>query len=345
MAQVATLKPSRTKGKGFARQWAEAGLPPLVGGLLIMVAIIGLIGSAMKNLGPHDIQVGLVGPEPAVQQIAGEFGSQAPGAFQFTTYNSEDTARAALDSRSVDGVLVMGTGNGPRLILSGAAGDGVTGAIIGAFTSAFKAAGQTVAVETVHPFAAGDPHGLILFFVVVATLIAALAVQAVLNTRSDLGLGARLGVLVVFAVLAPIVGMGLAAWIADGYGSGFWTATGLLALATAAVASVIAGTARWFGAVGVGLAALVVVLLDLVTSGGPVGSQLLPDAYRWLAPVMPAGQLYSALRGALYFDNAGLGVPVAVLSAWLAGGLLLMLLAELVARRSRPVATVVAPPR
>jgi hypothetical protein len=50
---------------------------------------------------------------------------------------------------------------------------------------------------------------------------------------------------------------------------------------------------------------------------------------------MPAGQLYSAVRGALYFDNAGLGMPIAVLTAWLAGGLVLMVLGELVARRSR----------
>ena len=97
----------------------------------------------------------------------------------------------------------------------------------------------------------------------------------------------------------------------------------------------MAGSARLLGTAGVGLAALIVVLLDLVASGGPIGSQLLPDFYRWLAPGMPAGQLYSALRGALYFDNAGLGMPIAVLCAWLAGGLVLMVLGELVARRSR----------
>jgi hypothetical protein len=88
------------------------------------------------------------------------------------------------------------------------------------------------------------------------------------------------------------------------------------------------------GRPGIGLAALIVVLLDLVCSGGPIGSQLLPDAYRWLAPGMPAGQLYSALRGALYFDGAGLAEPFGVLSLWLLGGLILMVLGQLVRRRS-----------
>jgi hypothetical protein len=245
-----------------------------------------------------------------------------------------DAARAAIDARSVDGVLVLGAG-GPRLIVAGAAGDTVTGVITGALTNAFRAQRQTLTVETVRPFASGDAHGLILFFVVLAVVISTLVAQALVGLRGDIGLRARLVTLVVYAALAPLVGMGTAAWIADGYGSGFWTAAGLIALASAAIGAVVAGSARLLGTAGVGLAALLVVLLDLVASGGPIGSQLLPDFYRWLAPAMPAGQLYSAVRGALYFDNAGLGMPIAVLSAWLAGGLVLMVLGELVARRSR----------
>ena len=335
MAQVVTLTDSRTPGQvGVGRRTAEAILRPLLGGLLLLLALIGLIGTAIKSPQPHDIQVGLVGPAPAVQQISRGFESKAPGAFRFTSYGSVDAARAAIDSRSADGVLVLGTG-GPRLIVAGAAGDGVTGVITGALTNTFRAQGQAVSVETVHPFASGDAHGLILFFVVLAVVISTLVAQALVGLRSDTGFRARLIALVVYASLSPLVGMGTAAWIAGGYGSGFWTAAGLVGLASAAIGAVVAGSARLLGTVGVGLAALVVVLLDLVASGGPIGSQLLPDFYRWLAPAMPAGQLYSAARGALYYDNAGLGIPIGVLSAWLAGGLVLMVLGELVARRSR----------
>jgi len=95
----------------------------------------------------------------------------------------------------------------------------------------------------------------------------------------------------------------------------------------------VAGAAALLGRPGVALAALVAVLIDLVCSGGPIGSQLLPDAYRWLAPGMPAGQLFSGIRGALYFESAGVSTPVTVLSLWLAAGLVLMLLGALVTRR------------
>ncbi len=335
MPQVATLRDSRTPGQvGVGRKAAEAIVRPLLGGLVLLLTLIGLIGTAIKNPQPHDIQVGLVGPAPAIEQISGAFESKAPGAFQFTSYGSVDAARAAIDARSVDGVVVLGAAD-PRLIVAGAAGDAVTGVITGALTNTFRAQGQAVTVETVHPFASGDAHGLILFFVVLAVVISTLVAQALVGLRKDTGLGVRLVMVAVYGCLATLVGMGTAAWLADGYGSGFWTATGLVGLASAGIGAVVAGSAPLLGTAGVGLAALIVVLLDLVASGGPIGSQLLPDFYPWLAPAMPAGQMYSALRGALYFDNAGLGMPIAVLCAWLAGGLVLMVLGELVARRSR----------
>jgi hypothetical protein len=193
-----------------------------------------------------------------------------------------------------------------------------------------------VTVETVHPFAGGDAHGLVLFFVVVAALIGTLVAQALLNTTAkDAAIGPRLAFIVVFGALVGLTGMGTAAWIVGGYGDGFWAAAGLVALASAAVGSVIAGSARLLGPAGIALSALVVVILDLVSSGGPVGSQLLPDFYRWLAPWMPAGQLYAAMRGALFFDGAALAIPIAVLVAWLVAGLVLMGLGELPAARSR----------
>jgi hypothetical protein len=315
---------------------ARPFLPPLLVGLFIMVAFVGLIGSAIQRLQPHEIPVGLVGPAPAVQQISSSFGTAAPGAFAFTTYGSEQDARAALDARTVDGVLILGAGD-PNLIVSGAAGDGVVGVITAAFANAFKAQGATMTVETVHPFSSGDPHGLVLYFVVVATLISTLAAQAILfATAKGTGLRARLAFVIVFGALAGVVGMGMATWIAGDYGSGLWAAGSLVALASIAVGAVVVGSARLLGPPGIGLAAFVVVLLDLVSSGGPVGSQLLPDFYRALAPWMPAGQLYSAMRGALFFDGAGLQVPIAVLAGWLVGGLILLVLGELVARRRQP---------
>jgi len=309
----------------------ETHVQPVVAGLLALVTLIGLIGPAIKNPSPHDIPVGLVGVAAATNQIAGAFAANAPGAFRFTDYSSEADARAAIDARAVDGALVVGPG-GPRLIVAGAAGDGSTGVITAAFTKVFQAQGQILQVETVHPFAAGDPHGLILFFVVLAVIVSTLIAQALVGLRPGVRFATRALLVVVYAVLAAPVAMLLATWIAGDYGSGFWSATALVALGSAAIGAVVAGAAALLGRPGIALAALVAVLLDLISSGGPIGSRLLPDAYRFLAPAMPAGELYSGMRGALYFDNGGTGEAVLVLTAWVVGGAVLLLLGGFVHR-------------
>jgi hypothetical protein len=314
-------------------------VPPLIGGLLIVVVFIGLIGTAIRSPQPHDIRVGLVGPAPAMQQIESSFGANAPGAFQFTEYGSEQEARAAVDARSVDGVLVLGSGT---LIVAGAAGDGATGVITAAFTNAFKAQSKALIVETVRPFPSGDAHGLILFFVVVATLISTLASQAILlATGNAVGLGLRLGLTAVYGVLVGLTAMGMATWISGGYGDGFWAAAGLVALASMALGAMVGGLARLLGTPGIGLAALL-MLLSLVSSGGPVGSQLLPDFYRALAPWTIAAQVYSALRGALFFSGAAVAGPIAVMAGWLVVGVALILLGGLVAGRRASPGTVQA---
>jgi len=257
--------------------------------------------------------------------------SSAGGPFTITTYDSERAAQDAIDSRDIAGALVLGPG-GPKLIVAGAAGDGVTGVITGVFTQAFAKQGQVLTVEVVHPFASGDPHGLILFFVVLAIIISTLIVNALVGLARGAGLLATVAVVAVYGLLAAPVAMGLATWIAGDYGAGFWTATALLALASAAVGAVVAGMARLLGRVGVALSALVAVLFDLVSSGGPIGSSLLPDAYRWFAPAMPAGQVYSGIRGALYFDDAGVSEPVFVLSLWLLAGLVLLAVSRFAVR-------------
>src|SRR5438309_6661554 len=121
----------------------ESTLRPMIGGLVILVALIGLIGTAIKNPQPHDIPVGLVGPAPATQQIQQAFATAAPGAFQFTTYTSEQDARAAIDARTVDGALIIGS-PAPRLIVAVAAGGPAAGGVAPAFPKRFQAQGATL---------------------------------------------------------------------------------------------------------------------------------------------------------------------------------------------------------
>ncbi len=318
----------------------ESLVAPIAVGLVVLVALLGLIGPAIRDPRPHEIPVGVTGP--AAQQITDGFNTKAPGTFSFTIYDSEDRARAALDSRDVDAVLVVGAGQ-PRLIVAGAAGDAISGLTTAIFTAGFAAQGGQLAVEITHPFAASDPHGLVLFFLVLATIISTFVSQLVLFVRARAArLASWIGVTSGWAVVAGLAGVGMAAWIAGGYDTTSATAmAGLIALTALATGTVTAGLSRLLGAPGLGLAGLVVVLLDLISSGGPAGPQFLPDAYRWLSPWMPAGELFRSLSGVLYFGGYGVATPVLVLVGWLVTGLVLMLLAGLT-HRARSATTVPA---
>lgn len=324
----------------MSRHAIEQLAAPLVAGLVVLVALLGLIGTAIRDPKPHDIAVGVVGPEDAASQVTGAVSAKAPGTFAFTIYDSEDAARNAIDSRAIDGAVVLG--QTPRIIVAAAEGDAVASVITTVFGAALAAQGGPVPVEVVHPYVAGDAHGLILFFLVLATLISTLVVQVGLLVRArQRGVTAWLSVTLVWALLVAAAGTFVADWLADfSYDtSALVPMAALLALASLACGTFIAGLSRLLGPAGLGLAALVAVLLDLISSGGPAGFQFLPDAYRWMSPWMPAGELYSALRGALYFGGQGVGTPQLVLVGWLAVGLVLITLAAgLQGRAPRPAA-------
>jgi len=197
------------------RHAIEPVAAPIAAGLVVLVTLLGLIGTAIRDPRPHDIPVGVAGPAPAAAQITGAFNSKAAGTFKFTTYDSEEQARSGLDARDVDAVLVLGAQ--PKLIVAGAAGDAITGLTTAIFSQAFAAQGTQLAVEVTHPFASGDPHGLVLFFLVLATIVSTFVVHAILLVR---GGGARLstwlGVEGGWAVVAGLAGVGMAAWIVGG---------------------------------------------------------------------------------------------------------------------------------
>lgn len=299
---------------------------PVVAGIFVLLTLIGVIGLAIRDPRPHEIPVAVAGPAPVVQQLTQAFAANAPGAFKISAYDSEASARSAVDAREAVAALVVAP-SGPRMVIAGAAGDAVAGGVTAAFTSALKAQGATLVVETVRPFQAGDAHGLLLFFLVFATLLSSLIAGALGGLRvaaSRRSIGAVIG----FAIAAGVLGPVAVAWLAEGYGDRLWQVMALSALLAFAVASVTAGLARIVGPPGVALSALVLVLLAVISAGGPLGSEMLPDAYRAIAPWLPAGPAYSALRGAMYFDGAGVGGPVTLLLAYAVVGLLLMALRQ-----------------
>jgi uncharacterized phage infection (PIP) family protein YhgE len=99
-----------------------------------------------------------------------------------------------------------------------------------------------------------------------------------------------------------------------------------LTLAIGAIMAVVMLLMALFGSVGIGIAAVLGVLLGLVSAGGLAPIEALPGFYRAYADWLPLRYVSDGLRSLLFFDGrsaAGLGDAVRVLGAYLAGSIVL----------------------
>lgn len=99
-----------------------------------------------------------------------------------------------------------------------------------------------------------------------------------------------------------------------------------LGLAIGAIMAVVMLFMALFGSAGIGIAAVLGVLLGLVSAGGLAPTEALPGFYKVYANWLPLRYAIDGLRSLLFFDGrsaAGLGDAVRVLGAYLAGSIVL----------------------
>lgn len=290
--------------------------PPFVISLLFALCFVGIFTAALHSPKPHDIPVGIVAPAPVLDAVRGGLAQHAAGAFDLRSYPDEERARAAIDDRTIDGALVV-TGNSVTLLVAGASGDAAAGAITNAFSAVTANLPHPLAIQTLHPFPAYDSHGLAAFFLVVGLVIASiLFIATSFIITQPTTVRAWLIPLTVFSIVAGLVGPLISALAMWAWPVNFWPVAGLSALLCLAMTSITAALLRLVGLPGVGLAILSLVMVGNSAAGGPVSYRFLPDFYRQLSQYLPAGATVTALRSALYFDNAALAAPLVVLIGW-----------------------------
>ncbi|HVK24519.1 MAG TPA: YhgE/Pip domain-containing protein [Actinokineospora sp.] len=203
--------------------------------------------------------------------------------------------------------------------------------------------GDPVAIRAVGENGAGSyGAGLAPFFLGLATWIGAFVLFLLLRPLSSRALAAGypavrtaiagwlpaalLGlaqVTLMFAAVTTLIGIHPARPLAT---------LGFLMLTSMAFIAIVHALNAYFGAVGKFIA-LVVLILQLISAGGTFPWQTLPEALYPLHKALPMGYVVDGLRHLLYGGPlSGVGVDVAVLTAYLIGGLVVSTVA---ARRNR----------
>ena len=286
--------------------------------------ILALFVSIAVNSGPNGIRLAVAGPAPAVEQIkAGVAQAGGAEAFEVSVVSDEAAARAALEDRSVDGAIVIGP-NGPTLLTASAGSPAITQmlTVAASHLGGQQAAGP--AVVDVVPLPAGDARGVGLPSGSFPMIIAGLA----------LGAGAALALRNRWVILGTVVGgamtiaisfAGILNWMGVS-GGHFWNEFSAISLTITASALVVAGLVRLMGAAGVGVGALLLVIVGNPLSGIATSPRLLPAPWGEFGQWLPTGAGGTLLRTVAYFPGASVWAPLLILLGWaVLGGLMVLL--------------------
>ncbi|GAA1165025.1 hypothetical protein F4556_006863 [Kitasatospora gansuensis] len=289
--------------------------------LLVAFALWAFTWPAAR-LAPHDLPIGVAGPAAATAPFEQQLASHQ-GAFEIHRYTDGAAAREAVENREVYGAVVAGEA-GPELYTASAAGPLVAQLLQGV--------GGKAKLTDVVPAPAGDPRGAVFGAGLLPLVLAGIASGALVTLLRLRG-GAAIGALLGAAALTGLVAAAIAhSWL--GALTGNWSAeAGVLALTTLAVGATTAGLAALIGPPGIGLTALLMVLLGNSFSGVTSAPELLPGAARVIGAQLPPGAAGTLLRSVAFFDGAAAAAPLLTLSLWAGLGLAAVGLA---AARRRP---------
>jgi hypothetical protein len=292
----------------------------VAGGLALLFAFTAIYVAAFHSPRPKGFDVGVVGAPAAAAQLQTGLDRGDRGAFDVRGYDTEREARTALSDTDVHAVVA-----GDRILVAEALGPAPTDAA----TRALEAAVPGATVQDLRPLPPEDSRGLSSLFVVVGTVIPSLVFGALLSVFGR-ALPARLrwAAVVAYAAGAGLVvafNVDVLVGALEGHFVALGAVSALLALAIAAAAH---GLGHLAGPAGIVAAILMLLLLGISSAGGAVTYQFEPGFFGAVSQLLPPGAALTATRNVEYFDSAATLVPVLVLVAWAAAGLLLGLLGE-----------------
>ncbi|MFD7868596.1 ABC transporter permease [Streptomyces sp. NPDC059783] len=281
---------------------------------------------------PRDLPLGVAGPAPAAAQLEARL-AQHDGAFEIHRYASADEAREAVEHRAVYGAVVA-TEHGPELLTASAASP-VVAQLLREAVTASAPGGTEVPVTDVVAAPAADPRGSVLGSGILPLAIAGVAAGAVvtlLGLRGGRAATALLGVAALVGVVAAAV---TDSWLGALTGN-WWAEAGALGLTVLAIGAAVAGFAALIGPAGIGIGALLMVLLGNPFSGVTSAPELLPRPVGTIGQWLPPGAGGSLLRSVAYFDGHAASGAVLTLALWSVCGLAAVLIGGRLRRPAAP---------
>jgi hypothetical protein len=322
-AALATAGPRQSGPASAPKASADVRLVLLTLLLPLYVAVMFATNyfGALHAPRPHDVRVALVGEPSRIAPLAHELSIRPRGGLAVSQLATVGPARRLVQARTLAGAYLPGARPAPVLIVATAASPSLASFVEATFRNVAAAHNRPLAVKDVRPLppdnASGSPN---FFFVVICTLGGFLTIAA-LGLIPAVPEHHRLAIAVLASLLAPIV-----AYLIGGAGYGTFSGSagtiaamlGLGTLYAFAVAVISRLLQLGLGAPGMLVGSLVLIFLNIPSSGGSVATQLLPGFWRFLSHFWIGAAALDANRSALYFSGAGVATDVLKILAWVA---------------------------
>lgn len=302
-----------------------AGLVLVLTAALAILAIAFALPAAKSR--PHDIPIGIAGPQAATGQVARALEQRAPGAFDITYYPGEQALRDAIRTRAVYGGVSFGPE--PTLFTATGASPAVAQLLGQLGTALAQQTGHPLPTEDLAPPTAQDPRG--------AGLAAAALPITLAGILPAIGLvllvpGARWTALTAAVGFAGAMGLTVALLLRYVLGSietNLWGVAAGLTLGVLAALLFMLGLGTLFGKVGLATGAALALLVGNPLSGLTSAPEMLPSGWGTLGQLLPQGATATLLRSTAYFSGSGAAMAIAVLTCWAVAGLVLVVAAGL----------------
>jgi len=309
-------------------------LTVLVGVPALLIVMLLCFLTPSLNSGAKDLPLAIAGPPQATNRITSALEAKAPGSFETTTYEQPDQAGQAVKDRQAVGAITVGA-NGITVMTASGAGTPYVQLLKG-IGAGLEATGQHVTYEDLAPMTNEDPTGVTITSLALplafgGNVSAVLLITLLRKSPWLRMLGA--------ALMSLASGLAITALLQFGFHTidgGFWMTTGALTLGIAAISLTVIGAKDLLGYPGLGLGGFLILFISNPLSGIATGPQWLPAPWGEIGQLMPIGAAGTAMRSAVFFNGAGAGQAVIVLTCWALAGLVMSALgARLTARRER----------
>ncbi|ONH59777.1 hypothetical protein CcI49_13570 [Frankia sp. CcI49] len=286
-------------------------------GLTALLAVLLLaFGLPASNTGAHGVPIGVVadgaGAEQAADQLRG---------FTVTRYETAAAARTAILHRDIYGALDLSSGGTVRVQVASASSYSAAQLVEQAAGAVASSRGATTTVQDVRPFPADDTHGAGLSAgalpMALGGWIGAVVIMLLIQTP-----GRRVAAALGLAVAGGFALTAVIRFVIGTFDTNYLiTSTGAM-LGLAATAMTVLGLRNLLGGLGLGIAAIALVVLGNPLSGLASAPEMLPRPWGALGQFLPPGAVGTLLRDLALFDGHGSTRPLLVLLGWLAGGCL-----------------------